>query len=1209
MANELKDFINNFIEEEINNINNEGNEIIQKYEYGSFSNFSIINASPYGNVYTTTWENSTVVLKSITIDTSIINSEIVCEIKNNIKSTEIIPFETTINNKPIITKFFSELNAHPSLVDIYKHKHPNIIQFYGVTSDPLKNQYYLILQYAADGNLRDYLRMNFKKLEWTDKLRYAHEITNGLSFLHDNRIIHKNLHSKNILVHNQRMLIADFGLSKHMNEATMFKASEMLEYLDPQCFLDIRYKCYKKSDIYSLGVIFLEISSGRKPYYSFENRVAMIIHVANGGRETPVENTPKNFCNLYQRCWDQDPEKRPEIKIVLEELKNMRIDDQKAFHEKWIESKVIEGKINEHNIDEFEDYKFISDGAFSKVYRARYKSTKNICALKFIEKNNHTNKELVNELDYMLSIESHENIIKFHGITYEIDRWDPNIIEYVLILEYADNGTLRDYLQKNSTNIEWELKVQFAIQLVEAVKWLHVHNIVHGDLHPNNILIHQEILKLADFGLSRRVIESSMSQTTSGVIPYIDPQCFITERSQNGNFRRYRKNKKSDIYSIGVTLWEISTEKQPFKNEDPASLPTRIRDGLREKSIPDTPLGYVRIYKQCWQTLQDDRPSIEEVAMMFEGFIVQNITENDNFDIFDSSRFEEFLTNALGNINFNSELDATAFGQDEMTLFVYNLYSTFSNLFNEGKSVRDIIINYISQSNKSNEEVFQWLLANSTHPRNICLLGLFYRWNIGTDENSIGILNLFVDAANKGDHNAQYFAGRCYAEGLGGTDKDKRRAIEWYTRAAENKCAAAEHMLGEYFYKLRKYDRAFYYLKRATENGNYKAMFNVGICYEYGFGVEKDEKKAFEYFKKSAEMGHPNSMYYVGEFYRQGIIVEKNIDIAFDWYLKLAITEQDTSTKKLEFFHWIPYDKFEIIEEIDKGAFSTVFKAKYLNRNGSYKIVAIKIVKDSNKNQEAFLNELKAYHSLSQYLGISRDEKTNDYILVLNYAKYGSLSKNLSNIFKFEWKIKLKILHDIVSNLYHIHSKGYLHRDLHPGNILLKENYEAYITDLGLSKPLDEKEQEGRIHGVLPYVAPELLQKKSYTEASDIYSFGIIMVEMTTGKRSFNDYKFDNHLAEKRPNIIEIITKLDEWLKISKGKQFLERIIKNNSENRIKKKQFLASDEISKNSFIISENLNNTYTSKPYNISEICTRLSKIYGTKPVSDIVIPFDI
>src|SRR5260364_145122 len=105
------------------------------------------------------------------------------------------------------------------------------------------------------------------------------------------------------------------------------------------------------------------------------------------------------------------------------------------------------------------------------------------------------------------------------------------------------------------------------------------------------------------------------------------------------------------------------------------------------------------------------------------------------------------------------------------------------------------------------------------------------------------------------------------------------------------------------------------------------------------------------------------------------------------------------------------------------------------------------------------------------------------------------------------------MLHDIVSNLYRIHSKGYLHRDLHLGNILLKENYEAYITDLGLSKPLEEKEQEECIHGVLPYIAPELFQKTPYTKASDIYSFGIIMVEMTTGKRSFNNYKFDIDLA------------------------------------------------------------------------------------------------
>ena len=79
----------------------------------------------------------------------------------------------------------------------------------------------------------------------------------------------------------------------------------------------------------------------------------------------------------------------------------------------------------------------------------------------------------------------------------------------------------------------------------------------------------------------------------------------------------------------------------------------------------------------------------------------------------------------------------------------------------------------------------------------------------------------------------------------------------------------------------------------------------------------------------------------------------------------------------------------------------------------------------------------------------------------------------------------------------------------------MKEDYEAYITDLGLSKPLDEKEQEEHIHGVLPYIAPELFYKQLYTQASDIYSFGIIMVEMTTGQRPFNGYKFDIDLVIK----------------------------------------------------------------------------------------------
>ncbi|RIB25095.1 kinase-like domain-containing protein [Gigaspora rosea] len=162
------------------------------------------------------------------------------------------------------------------------------------------------------------------------------------------------------------------------------------------------------------------------------------------------------------------------------------------------------------------------------------------------------------------------------------------------------------------------------------------------------------------------------------------------------------------------------------------------------------------------------------------------------------------------------------------------------------------------------------------------------------------------------------------------------------------------------------------------------------------------------------------------------------------------------------------------------------------------------------------------------------------------YQKGLNVEKNID--IAFEWKYQ-------EMNNDRIHSKEYLHRVLHPGNILLKEHYKAYITDLGLSKPFNEKEKEKHIHGVLPYIAPELFQKQPYTQASDIYSFGIIMIEnnwICNGLRpKFGPgipdcyielaYQCMNSDQKKRPTSNKIILKLNEWLNI------IESEVKNNS--------------------------------------------------------------
>jgi serine/threonine protein kinase len=144
----------------------------------------------------------------------------------------------------------------------------------------------------------------------------------------------------------------------------------------------------------------------------------------------------------------------------------------------------------------------------------------------------------------------------------------------------------------------------------------------------------------------------------------------------------------------------------------------------------------------------------------------------------------------------------------------------------------------------------------------------------------------------------------------------------------------------------------------------------------------------------------------------------------------------------------------------------------------------------------------------------------------MQYANKGNLRGNLMKIVKNNWKQKLHMLYKIIYGLKIIHEQNLIHCDFHDGNILIYNDNDIYISDLGLCQPLKSFLKEHDIYGVIPFMAPEVLRGKSYTPASDIYSFSMIMWEFTSGISPFNNRAHDFQLSlsickGKRPEIIE----------------------------------------------------------------------------------------
>jgi serine/threonine protein kinase len=181
----------------------------------------------------------------------------------------------------------------------------------------------MVLEYAKNGSLRNYLDKNYDKLNWKTKIRHLYDNALGLWAIHDNGLTHRDLHIGNILEFNgHHTSITDMGLCKpadyNESEDTTNSVYGVLPYMAPEILRGLNYT--KAADIYSLGIIMYEVISGLPPYYDLSHDKNLAIKICHGLRPRFSIKVPQLIVNLIKKCLDANPLNRPTVKEVKDIL-------------------------------------------------------------------------------------------------------------------------------------------------------------------------------------------------------------------------------------------------------------------------------------------------------------------------------------------------------------------------------------------------------------------------------------------------------------------------------------------------------------------------------------------------------------------------------------------------------------------------------------------------------------------------------------------------------------------------------------------------------------------------------------------------------------------------------------------------------------------------------------------------------------------------
>ncbi|KAF9974851.1 hypothetical protein BGZ73_001666 [Actinomortierella ambigua] len=243
---------------------------------------TLIGSGGYGQVYRAKWEERIAAIKKIPLT------------QDEVRQAGALQ---------------QEIDSLQRLVD--RH----VIQFYGTTFH--EGQLVVVMDYAEGGSLHRAIEEG-RVVDWSTKTRIAEEIVQGLAYIHYKDVLHLNLKSKNVLLtRHMEVKLSDFGLSTVKIQSASKSASSRngtLRWMAPE-LLTARPMYSTKSDMYALGMVMWELAANCTiPFKGQLDNLMVISLVRSGEREELPDDTPLKYREWVEKCWDQDPTKRPDAK-------------------------------------------------------------------------------------------------------------------------------------------------------------------------------------------------------------------------------------------------------------------------------------------------------------------------------------------------------------------------------------------------------------------------------------------------------------------------------------------------------------------------------------------------------------------------------------------------------------------------------------------------------------------------------------------------------------------------------------------------------------------------------------------------------------------------------------------------------------------------------------------------------------------------------